>query len=94
MTNSLTTKFVSAVLAVGISTVSMAEVVQAKTIEFSYSPVELNNDEGAAQLNERIRKFARNNCRSTSPLQTPTMLRECREDVEAQLRAAIGENAE
>ena len=94
MTNTLTTKFVSAVLAICASTVSFAEVAKAETIEFTYSPIELSSDEGAAQLDERIRKFARNNCRSNSPLQTPGMLRECREDIEAQLRAAIEEGAE
>jgi len=94
MTNTVSTKLVSAVLAICASTLSFAEVAKAETIEFTYSPVELNSAEGAAQLDERIRKFARNNCRSNSPLQTPGMLRECREDIEAQLHAAIDEGAE
>jgi UrcA family protein len=93
MTNSITTKIASAVLAVCASTVSLAEVAQAETVEFAYSPVELNSAQGAADLDNRIRKFARQSCRFASPLITVGDRRECREDIEAQLRDAIASSA-
>ena len=93
MTNGLNIKLASTVLAVCASTVSFAEVTRAETVEFAYSPVELNSAEGAAQLDERIRKFARQNCNFVSPLRTLGDRRECRKDIEAQLRGAIGQAA-
>lgn len=89
-----TTKLAAAVMAVCASTVSFAEVTRAETVEFTYSPTELNSDEGAAELDKRIRKFARQNCRTSSPIRTLSSIRECREDIEAQLYAAIGTSAE
>ena len=89
MTNRFSTKFASAVLAICASTVSFAEVTRAETVEFSYSPVELATADGAAEIDKRIRNFSRSACRTGSPIQTPRSLRECREDLEVQLRTAI-----
>ena len=89
MTNRFSTKFASAVLAICESTVSFAEVTRAETVEFSYSPVELATDDRAAEIDKRIRNFSRSACRTGSPIQTPRSLRECREDLEVQLRTAI-----
>jgi UrcA family protein len=86
MNNTLTMKLFSAALAACVSTVSFAEITHAKTVEFAYSPTELEN---AEQLDERVRKFAKINCRNASPLIPVRVERECRDEIVAQLRAKI-----
>lgn len=89
MTNTLTTKAISAVLAVLATTTSFAEIASARTYEFSYSPVELENAEAREQLQDRIADFARNACATSSPLHTHKMKRVCREEMTAQVEAQI-----
>lgn len=89
MTNSLTTKALSAVLAVCATTVSFAEVASARTYEFSYAPTELADAESREQLDERVAEFARRACTDGSVLRTPRMKRECREEIAAQVESQI-----
>lgn len=89
MTNSLTTKFASALIAVCATTASFAEVTHAETLKFQYDQRELNSAEGTARINGRVESFARNACRSSNPLQTPAYRKQCREEVAAQLRGKI-----
>ncbi len=92
MTNTMTTKFLSAMLAVTATTVSFAEIAHAadpEQVEFTYSPIELADTESAANLEKRLERFAARKCASSSPLMTPKMKRECREDIKAQLEAKI-----
>lgn len=89
MTNSLTTKAFSAALAIVATTVSFAGVASGKSYEFSYTEQELADADSAAQLHERIADFARHACAGGSPIQTPRMKRQCREEMAEQLEAKV-----
>lgn len=82
-------KFALAAAALATSTVAFADASEPQTLDFAYSPVELQDEQSAAQLEERIRKFARNACRSASVLVTSKMRRECREDITQQIQEKI-----
>lgn len=89
MTNTNSKKMFAAVIAVCASSALLAEPVTAKSRDFAYSPAELVTVEGTAKVEARLRKFARQSCNSTSSLWSASQKRECREDVESQLRARI-----
>lgn len=89
MTNSISTKLISAVIAVTASTLSFAEVTHAETLKFDYQQSDLATAAGVAHINERLDKFARNACRNTSPLSTVGQRKQCRKDVASQLRGKI-----
>jgi UrcA family protein len=92
MTHTLTTKALSAALAIVATATSFGGIANAKTYEFEYAPVELENAEGRAALEDRIADFARHACASSSPYRTPKMKRACREDMAAQLETQIWGN--
>ncbi|MFN2098980.1 UrcA family protein [Altererythrobacter sp. MF3-039] len=99
MTNTITTKFASAVIALVLSTVSMAEVTsaqtvdpvsaQSETVEFSYTAQELATAEGAEALEERIDIFSRRVCHNSNALFPIEQRRDCRKNVADQLREQI-----
>ena len=89
MTNSFATKVASAVVATVITTTSFAEVTRAETVQFAYSPAELQSAQGVAAVESRISKLARSMCRDTSPIGAQTLRKKCRENVVAQLEGKI-----
>ena len=89
MTNSLTTKAISAILAVCATTASFAEVTHARTYDFKYTAAEMQTAEGQTQLADRMRKFARSACAGISPLHSPAYRKQCREDIEQQIRDQV-----
>lgn len=89
MTNNVFTKAASFVIAVTATTLSFAEITHAQTFEFTYSPEEITTANGVADLDKRLSKFARRACYNPSPIVTVRMERECREEIEAQVRAKI-----
>lgn len=89
MTNNVFTKAASFVIAVTATTLSFAEITHAQTLEFAYSPEEITTANGVADLDKRLSKFARQACHNPSPIVTVRMERECREDIESQIRAKI-----
>ncbi|WP_427969121.1 UrcA family protein [Altererythrobacter sp.] len=89
MTNRFVTKLACAIASISATFGTFAEVTHAKELEFTYSPAQLATAEGIAKVDQQVRKFARRSCKRVNSLHTPRYRKECRQDIEAQIREKI-----
>jgi|GEM_PF-2582927 len=93
MTTTAHTKLAASLLAVCLTTISIAEVTHAREatgqVQFSYRSSELATTASRAELYQRLRQVARHACRATQALDRGRPSRECRKDMESKLRAKL-----